>query len=173
MIRNSRFIILVAVVLAFSVLHTARGAETDPKPADRTVSTVKRLQGRWVGRSGTDVNGDEVTITIKGDSFRFHRDEGFWFDTTIALIEGTAPQQLLATIIRCAPEQGSPTGKVVPAIFKIEDGTMTIGAFAEIEDPPKSFQDISTDSLYTLRRAPSQDLAGPVPESQGAEGNSR
>ena len=106
---------------------------------------------------------NEVTITIKGTSFRFHRDTDFWFETTIALREGTAPQQFLATIIRSAPSQESSIGKVVPAIFKVEGETMTIGAFVEIEDPPKGFQDIHAANLYKLRLVPSQKVVRPTP----------
>jgi len=159
------FIILVAVALSFSVIHIAHGADTHPKPTNRTASILERLKGTWVGVAADDVNGGEITITItiKGNSFRFHRDTNFWFETTIVLPGGTVPQQLLATIIRCAPSQGSSIGKVVPAILKIEGGTMTIGAFADIEDPTKDFQDIEAANLYTLRLVSSQELVGPAP----------
>ena len=157
------FIILVAVALSFTVIHFAHGAETDSKSTSRTASTIERLQGTWVGTVAEDVRDNEVTITIKGTSFRFHRDTDFWFETTIALRECTAPQQFLATIIRSAPSQESSIGKVVPAIFKVEGETMTIGAFVEIEDPPKGFQDIQAANLYKLRLVPSQKVVGPTP----------
>ena len=140
----------------------ARGAEADSEPVGRKASSLDDLQGTWVGFTGTDPTGSEVTITIKGKSFRFHRDEDFWFETTITLPEGPIPQQLLATIKKSAASQDSSIGKMVPAIFKIEGGTMTIGAFADLEDPPKGFEDINRDSLYTLRLVPSQDIEGPA-----------
>ncbi len=156
------FIILVACVLSIAASQLVRGADPDSRPTNRKVSTLDDLQGTWVGFTGTDANGSEVTITIEGDSFRFHRDEDFWFETTIALPKGPVPQQLLATIKRSAPSQDSSIGKMVPAIFKIENGTMTIGAFADVEDPPNGFEDINRDSLYTLRLAPSKDIEGPA-----------
>lgn len=141
----------------------ALGADAVSKPANRTVSTLEDLQGTWVGVTAADTNGSEVTITIRGKSFRFYRDADFWFETTIALPEGPVPQQLLATITRSAPSQDSSNGKMVPAIFRIEDGTMTIGAFVDVEDPPKDFKEINRDSLYTLRLVPSQDIVAPAP----------
>lgn len=166
MILVRQFILLVAVALSVTVIHIAGATETPSKPTNRTNSILERLQGTWVGVAGNDEYGDKVTITIKGDSFRFYRDSDFWFETTIALPDGTVPQQLLATIIRSAPSQDSSNGKMVPAILKIEGGTLTIGAFADIEDPPKDFQDIEATNLYNLRLLPSQNLEDPRIEGQ-------
>ena len=99
----------------------------------------------------------KITITITGNSFHFHRDTNFWFDTTITLPAGTDPKQLYATIKGCPPSQASSIGKVVGAIFKIEDGTLTLatgGGDSSPEGTPKSFEATEDKGLtrYELRK---------------------
>ncbi len=119
---------------------------------DPTVAELQRLQGTWEGVTA----GDEVTITITGNSFHFYRDTNFWFETTITLSAGTDPQQLRATIKRCPPSQNNAIGKVVPAIFKIADGTLTLAAFQDHEaEPPKNFEDEEA-MRYELRKVQRQ-----------------
>ena len=80
----------------------------------------------------------------------------FWFATTITLPAGTDPQQLHATIKDCAPAQGDNSiGKVVVAIFKIEDGTLTlVSKGGGAEDAPKNFEPTEDNGLtrYELRK---------------------
>ena len=120
---------------------------------DPTVAELQRLQGTWEGVTA----GDEVTITITGNSFHFYRDTNFWFETTITLPAGTDPKQLYATIKDCPPPQGDSIGKVVGAIFKIEDGTLTLatgGAGSSPEGTPKNFEatEDKGQSRYELRK---------------------
>lgn len=107
-----------------------------------------------------DKSDDKITITITGNSFHFHRDTNFWFETTITLPAGTDPQQLRATIKGCAPAQGDNSiGKVVVAIFKIEDGTLTLAARGDgAEETPKSFAATEDKGLtrYELRKVQPQ-----------------
>lgn len=103
-------------------------------------------------------SGGKITITITGSSFHFHRDTNFWFETTITLPEGTDPKQLHATIKHSAPPEES-NGKVVVAIFKIEDGTLTLATSGHgAEKMPKSFEATEDEvlSLYQLRKVPLQ-----------------
>lgn len=98
---------------------------------------------------------EKVTITITGNLLHFHRDKNFWFETTFTLPVGTDPKQLHATIKACAPGQESSVGKVVVAIFKIEDGTLTLIAIGGgTEETPKSFEDTEDKGLsrYELRK---------------------
>jgi uncharacterized protein (TIGR03067 family) len=87
-----------------------------------------------------DQSHEKITITVTGNSFHFHRDTNFWFETTIALPAGTDPKQLHATIKGCPPSQADSIGTVVGAIFKIEDGTLTLAAYDMSDEPPKSFE---------------------------------
>jgi uncharacterized protein (TIGR03067 family) len=107
-----------------------------------TVAELQPLQGTWEGvMVGNESNG-KITMTITGNALHFHRDTDFWFETTFTLPAGTYPQQLHATIKDC-PQPCDDIGKVVFAIFKIEDGTLTLaGIQASAAEPPKTFGEI-------------------------------
>jgi uncharacterized protein (TIGR03067 family) len=152
--------LIIVVALAFSLILIADGAEESPRAPKRTAAELKRLQGKWEGVVAGDKSGDKITITITGNSFHFHRDKDFWFETTITLPAGTDPQQLHATIKGNAPSQGSNAiGKVVVAIFKIEDGTLTLAARGDgSEETPMSFEAVEDKGLtiYELRKVQPQ-----------------
>ena len=106
---------------------------------------------------GNKSSHEKITITITGNSFHFHRDTNFWFDTTITLSAGTDPKQLHATIKGCPPSQENSIGQVVGAIFKIEDGTLTLatgGGDSSPDGTPKSFEATEDKGLtrYELRK---------------------
>ncbi len=98
---------------------------------------------------------EKITITITGNSFHFHRDTNFWFETTITLPAGTDPKQLHATIKDCPTP--SSIGQVVFAIFKIEDGILTI-ATGGGDEVPKSFESNGNNGLtrFELRKVQPQ-----------------
>jgi uncharacterized protein (TIGR03067 family) len=120
---------------------------------------LQRLQGTWEGvLVGEETNGN-ITITITSNSLHFHRDTNFWFETTFTQPVGTNPKQLRATIKDCAPGQESSIGKVVVAIYKIEDGTLTLVAKGEgDEGTPKSFEGSEDKGMahYELRKVQPQ-----------------
>ena len=95
----------------------------------------------------------KITITITGNSLHFHRDANFWWDTTMTLPAGTNPKQLHATIKGCPPPADS-IGQVVVAIFKIEDGTLTLATGNGDGEAPKSFE--AAENRYELRKVPPQ-----------------
>ena len=97
---------IIGIVAAFAVnageqlTNEAKGAAATP-----TAKELQRLQGRWEGVVAGDKSHDKITITIAGNSFHFHRDTNFWFETTITLPAATNPQQLRATIQDCPQSQ--------------------------------------------------------------------
>lgn len=122
-----------------------------------TNAELQLLQGTWEGAVVGDNSHGKITITITGNSLHFQRDTNFWFATTITLPAGTDPKQLYATIKGCPPSQADSIGKVVGAIFKIEDGTLTLatgGSDSSPEGPPKSFEATEDKGLtrYELRK---------------------
>src|SRR6476469_4711088 len=118
--------LLTLVALAFSLIPIADGAEESPRVPNQAAVELKHLQGKWEGVDAGNKTGAKITITITGNSLHFFRDKDFWFENTITLPAGKDPQQLHATIKGNAPSGGtSSIGKVVVAIFKIEDGTLT------------------------------------------------
>lgn len=107
----------------------------------------------------------KITIAITGNSFRFHRDTNFWFETAIALPTGKDPKQLHATIKECPPSQADSIGKVVVAIFKIEDGTLTLATGNGDGEAPKSFEATGLNR-YELRKVQPQKTNDEAPKSK-------
>lgn len=103
---------------------------------------------------GSEKDGT-ITIKITGNSLRFHRDPKFWFETTFTLPAGIEPKQLRATIKDSATGQKDSAGKVVAALYKIEDGTLTLTPLGDDDkETPKSFKAAEERGLarYELRR---------------------
>ena len=101
-----------------------------------------------------DKEHQKVTITITGHSLHFHRDTNFWFETTMTLPAGKEPKQLRATIKGCPPSQDSSIGQVVRAIFRIEDGTLTLATIGDDAEETPSFEAAGT--RYELRKVQPQ-----------------
>ena len=139
-------IVLVATLIADAGQRLTARAATQPAAADLTL-----LQGTWEGVAVGDRSFQKITITITGSSLHFHRDTNFWFETTITLPGGTNPKQLRATIKGCPPSQASSIGQVVGAIFKIDDGTLTLAATADGDEETASFEDRGL-TRYELRK---------------------
>ena len=151
-----RAIIAIVCIVASFIANageqlTAKGKGAANQP---TAVELQLLQGTWEGVLVGDNAHQKVTITITGNSLHFHRDTNFWFATTITLPTGTDPRQLHATIKDGAPGQENSVGKVVVAIFKIEDGTLTLAALGDDEETPKSFKAAEDKGLnrYELRK---------------------
>jgi uncharacterized protein (TIGR03067 family) len=124
-----------------------------------TNAALERLQGTWQGVMVGHESTGKITITSSGNSFRFHRDKDFWFETTISQPPGTDRKQLHATIKGCPPSQSDSIGEVVFAIFKIEDGTLTLATSGHgAEKIPKSFEATENEvlTLYELRKVKPQ-----------------
>ena len=129
-----------------------------------TNAELQLLQGTWEGAEVGYKSHEKITITITGNSFHFHRDTNFWFDTTITLPAGTDPKQLYATIKGCPPSQADSIGKVVGAIFKIEDGTLTLAAYDMSDEPPKTFA--SASSRYVVKKVQPQKKNAEPPKTK-------
>src|SRR5215216_27450 len=138
----------------------AKGATNQP-----TAAELQLLQGTWEGFSlnretpdGPIVKGtNTITVTVTGNSLHFHRDTNFWWKTTITLPADTNPRQLHATIKDChdcPPQQENSAGTVVVAIFKIEDGTLTLATGNGDGEAPKSFE--AAPNRYELRKVQPQ-----------------
>ena len=153
----------VALFLAgFGTENAASG--TSPSPAaDQTNATsvaspvtpaatsaqLRSLEGDWEG----DGAGGKCSITITGDSLYYYGRTNFWFKTSFILPTGTDPQQLHATIKDCARPSEDSIGKVIFAIFKIEDGTLTLVTLTEddmSDKRPKTFTNAS--NRYILKQ---------------------
>jgi len=110
----------------------------------------------------------KITITITGNALHFHRDTNFWFETTMTVPAGKNPKQLHATIKGGPPSQASSIGTVVVAIFKIEDGTLTLATGNGDGEAPKSFEATGDNGLnrYELRKVQPQKKDPQPPKSK-------
>ena len=116
----------------------AKGAANQP-----TAAELNRLQG-YEGEGA----GGKCSITITGNSLHY-RVGANWHETTFVLPANKDPQQLHATIKDCWPPSKDAIGKVVFAIFTIEDGTLTL-AVDMPDEPPKTFA--SATSHYVVKK---------------------
>ena len=133
-----------ALVLSLTALWAA--GQSTPT---RTAVELNRLQGYWEGEGA----GGKCSITITGNSLHYRAGTN-WHETTFILPANTDPQQLHATIKDCWPPSKDAIGKVVSAIFKIEDGTLTPAAYDMSDDPPETFA--SATNRYVLKKAQPQ-----------------
>ena len=147
---NKRTFLLFALALLSAVLFTACQTTTT-----RTDATLRRLQGYWEGEGA----GGKCSITITGTSLLYRAGTN-WFKTTFTLPEGTDPRQLHATVTDCSPPTNNSIGIVVSAIFKLEDGILTLAEVDASDKPPESFA--SASSRYIVKKAqPARENAEP------------
>jgi len=158
-----QIIAVVCVVVSFvanageQLTANAKCAANQPINAE-----LQPLQGTWEGVLVGDKAQQKITITITGNSLHFHRDTNFWWKTTITLPADTNPRQLHATIQDChdcPPQQENNNGTVVVAIFKVEDGKLTLATGNGDGEAPKSFE--AAPNRYELRKVqPQKKMSG-------------
>jgi len=146
--------LLGALALSLAALFTA--CQSTPT---RTAAELKRLQGDWEGEGA----GGKCSITITGNSLHYRAGTN-WHETTFRLPASTDPQQLHATIKDCWPPSKDAIGKVVFAIFKIEDGTLTLAAYDMSDEPPKTFA--SATSRYVVKKVQPQKKNAEPPKTK-------
>ena len=102
-----RHIITIVCIVATFIANAGEQLTAKAKCAANqpTTAELQLLQGTWEGVMVGDKRTTKITITITGNSFHFHRDTNFWFETTITLPAGKDPKQLHATIKGCPPSQ--------------------------------------------------------------------
>ena len=156
-----RSIITVVCIVAPFIANAAEQPTANAKCA-----ALPLLQGTWEGVLVGDQLQKKVTVTIAGDSLRFHRDRNFWFETTVILPAGKDPQQLHATITGRSPSQPIDPGRVVRAFFKLEDETLTMATIGDdTEETPKSFE-AAIGNRYELRKVQPQTKYSQPPKSE-------
>ena len=133
---------------AGGLLLLSTSAHIDAGTSTPLAEELKPLQGHWEGEGAAG----KCSITIAGNSLHYRSGPNFdggWWKTTFTLPAGTDPQQLHATIKESSPPTNG-IGEVVFAIFKIEDGALTLAVNDGSEEPPKTFDGAS--SRYTVKK---------------------
>lgn len=110
---------------------------------------LTQLQGHWEGTGA----GGKCSITIDGNSLLYRAGTN-WHKTTFTLPPGKVPQQLHATIVDTFPKSKDAIDQVIPALIKIEDGTLTLAAFSLNSEPPKTFEEVDTSNKYFVKKVP-------------------
>lgn len=128
------------MLLLFSLCQT--GCATD----DPIAHELKQLQGHWEGQ---ELQG-KTSITIADDSLYFYRRSDLWYKATFVLPAITDPRQLHATITDSAPPKRD-IGYEIIAIYKIEDGMLTLATDGGSDSLPQSFAVAA--NRYELRKA--------------------
>lgn len=151
--ENGRRLLLAVALLLVSLIATGQSLLlVKPIPVN-----PKLLQGYWEGVGP----GGECSVTISGKSLRYATpktkdpEADFWFETSFKVPANADFQQLHATIKDNSPDKAH-IGKVIVALFKIVDGTLTLGVINSFDESPEGpvagdWQDV-IDS-YTLKRA--------------------
>jgi uncharacterized protein (TIGR03067 family) len=165
--RSLGLVCLFAVIIGVTGEELTNKTRVDGSPT--AAAELKLLQGKWEGIAAGDGASDKIVITISSNSFHFFRDTNFWFDTTIALPPSTHPKQLIATIKGGPKSQDSSVGRVVGAIYKIEDGTLTVATGGGgAEETPKSFDETENKGLtrFELRKVQSPEKNAQPPKTK-------
>ena len=144
-LKESPDLTVLSLLMPSLLLGLLAGCATQPPIA----AELKPLQGYWEGEGA----GGKCSITITGNSLHYRAGTN-WFETTFTLPAGTDPRQLHATIKDCSPPTNNSVGKVVFAIFKIEDGTLTLAEDDMSDEPPKTFS--TNSSCYHLKKVQPQ-----------------
>lgn len=83
------------------------------------------LQGAWKGQETQANASGTPSLVLSGANLEFHgADANEWYKATFTLREDTNPKQLVAIITECPAPQY--VGKTANAIYRVEDGTLTI-----------------------------------------------
>lgn len=134
---------LSALTLFLAVGFTAGTSQAiPPSPAANSTpppplaEELKPLQGHWEGEGA----GGKCSITITGNTLLYRKSTD-WFKTEFTLPAGTEPRQLHATIKECFPPADQSIGTVVHALFKLEDGTLTLATYGGPEKPSPEILD--------------------------------
>jgi uncharacterized protein (TIGR03067 family) len=125
---------------------------TNAQEARQPAEKPQSLQGKWEGaEAGREADG-KCVMTINADSIHFQgANQNEWYKATFVLPIGTTPQQLVGKITDCP--QPDFVGKSACAIFKIEDGKLTlVGHKPGDPDAPKSFEGDASSRTFIFTK---------------------
>jgi len=156
--------IIVAGLCVGAVVVVCLGADkpSESATAEKSAGTEKSekaksdetaIQGTWKGRSVRDNPEHQVTFVVSGKNFDF-RDEtetNNWYKGTFTLKEDVTPRQFIAKVTDCPFPQY--VGKTSRAIYKIENGTLTITANEPgKEEMPTDFDSTESSSIEVKKK---------------------
>jgi uncharacterized protein (TIGR03067 family) len=128
---KSGFVAILVVAAGCAAPHKSDSAAP---PADSAA-----LQGSWKGQEIEGNSERTVSLVLSGANLEFHgADANDWCKGTFSLREDTNPKQMIGVITE-GPDPRY-VGKTVYAIYRIEDGVLTISGNAPGSPaPPAAF----------------------------------
>ena len=124
-----KLILIPLAALALASCSTPSGSNSGAATNEGAKPAAVRptaLEGTWTGREMTPGHEGPASMLISGQNLEFHGPAGDddWIKGTFSLREDANPKQFVGVITQCA----SPDyiGEKCLAIYKIENGTMTI-----------------------------------------------
>ena len=144
---------LALATLFTATPHSIVRAEDGPRLTALQEAEMKLLQGTWEGVEVGREAGGKCTLTITANTLSFQGgNPGEWYKGTFELPANKDPRQLAGTIKECPAE--AIIGKTAWAIYKIEDGTLTlVGNPPGSPEPPKTFNGDANSRTFTLKKA--------------------
>lgn len=131
----------VAAVL-FSGCSTPHESNSAPAPAQEAPAASPAstdLEGSWKGRDVTPGQEASASLKFTGQNIEFHgATDDDWMKGTFTTKGDASPKQLIGVVTDCS--NSDMIGKKCYAIYKIDDGTLTIsGNPIGTEEFPASF----------------------------------
>jgi uncharacterized protein (TIGR03067 family) len=104
------------------------GSSATQSSAKAAPSDSAALQGTWTGKELSADSDDACRLVVSGQSFEFHgADPNEWYKGTFTLREDSNPKVMVAAITECPVEKYN--GKTDYAIYRLENGTLTLTAY--------------------------------------------
>lgn len=142
--RRSRGLKVLSALGASLAALAFTGCTTTSTTSTPIAAELRPLQGLWEG----DGAGGKCSIHIRGDTLLYTNSAG-WYRTSITLPGDSEPKQLHATVRDTRPYTNG-IGHVIFAIYKIEEGVLTLAEDDMSDKPPKSFAEAT--SRYTVKK---------------------
>jgi uncharacterized protein (TIGR03067 family) len=137
------FALVLAVAAGCAAPHKSDSSNLQSPPPEsatgQATSDAAALQGTWKGQAVGANPEASVSLVLSGANLEFHGESSNdWCKGTFSLREDTHPKQLIG-VITDAPDP-QVVGKEVNAIYKLEDGVLTIAGNAPgTPTPPAAF----------------------------------
>ena len=137
--------VLCLVAIHFPVFAQVKNKET-------AKGDLLQLQGKWEGVEAGGDGNDKCALTISGDAIHFvGANKTEWYKATFTVELETDPKQLHGLIKECSVPDV--VGKTAHAIYKIENGTLTlVGHPPGVPAAPKSFEGDDTSRTFTFKK---------------------
>ena len=159
--------VIAAITLTLLTPHAIVMAQKVATPVQSPADELERLQGTWQGIEVGREGDGKCRMTIAGNSLRFEgATKKEWYQATMTLPAGTNPKQLVGAITECP--QPDFVGKSAIAIYKVEDGTLTlVGHQPGVPEAPKSFEGGGSSRTFILKKAqPEKDKTAGLPKAE-------